>query len=50
MVNGLKAALSSTDSTSSPIIVSRSTIVSSVASVSRWSLSQESVNFIAFVL
>src|ERR1700722_15680895 len=38
---------SSTDSTSSPTRVSVSTISASEAEVSRWSLSQERVNFIA---
>ena len=38
-------ALSDTPSTSSPIRVSVSTISSSDASVSRWSFSQERVNF-----
>src|SRR5690606_39547182 len=46
MTNGFSAALSSTLSTSRPIMVRRSTISSSEASVSRCSLSQESVNFI----
>ena len=46
MTNGFSAALSSTASTSSPIMVSLSTISSSEASVSRWSFSQERVNFI----
>src|SRR5690606_24790946 len=46
MTNGFSAALSSTLSTSRPIMVRRSTISSSEASVSRCSLSQERVNFI----
>ena len=47
-LNGASAlALSSTRSTSSPIMVSLSTILSSGSSVSRCSFSQESVNFIA---
>ena len=41
-----RAAGSSTPSTSSPMRVSAATIASSGASVSRWSRSQESVNFI----
>ncbi len=45
MTKGLQAALSSTCSTSRPIDVRRSQIASSVASVSRCSLSQERVNF-----
>src|SRR5690606_13008969 len=46
MMNGFSTDLSSTLSTSRPIMVRRSTISSSEASVSRCSLSQESVNFI----
>ena len=46
MVKGAKAAaLSSTRSTSSPIMVSLSTIAGKAASVSRCSFSQEKVNF-----
>src|SRR5690606_2320164 len=50
MTKGFSAALSSTDSTSRPMAVSRSTISSSVASVSRCSFSQERVNFMCLFL
>ncbi|EGE58936.1 hypothetical protein RHECNPAF_253009 [Rhizobium etli CNPAF512] len=50
MTKGLNAALSSTSSTSRPISVRRVQISSSVASVSRCSFSQESVNFIVAIL
>src|SRR5882724_6173035 len=49
MVNGASAlALSSMFSTSSPIMVSLSASFSSGSSVSRWSFSQERVNFMFF--